>query len=32
MTPESDQHLNSPYNIAPESNIKVKRTKEMINY
>ena len=28
--PKSDQHLISPYNISPESNIKVMRIKEMI--
>ena len=26
----SDQNLISPYNITPESNIKIKRIKEMI--
>ena len=31
LTPKSDQHLISPYNITPESHIKVKRIKEMIN-
>ena len=30
LTPKSDQHLISPYNITPESNIKVMRIKEMI--
>ena len=30
LIPESDQHLISPYNITPESNIKVMRIKEMI--
>ena len=30
LTPNSDQHLISPYNIIPESNIKVMRVKEMI--
>ena len=30
LTPESDQHLTSPYNITPESNIKVMGIKEMI--
>ena len=29
--PKSDQHLISPNNITPESHIKVKRIKEMIN-
>ena len=29
---KSDQHLISPYNIIPESNIKVRRIKEMITY
>ena len=28
---KSDQHLNSPYNITPESHIKVMRIREMIN-
>ena len=28
--PESDKHLISPFNITPESNIKVMRIKEMI--
>ena len=28
--PESDWHLISPFNIIPESNIKVMRIKEMI--
>ena len=30
LTPKSDQHLISPYNIAPESHIKVMRIREMI--
>ena len=30
VTPESDQHLISPYNIIPESHIEVMRMKEMI--
>ena len=30
LTPKSDEHLISPYNITPESNIKVMRMKEMI--
>ena len=30
LTPESDQYLISPYNITPESHIKVMRIKEMI--
>ena len=30
LTPESDQHLNSPYNINPELHIKVTRKKEVI--
>ena len=30
LNPESDQHLISPYNITPESHIKVVRIKEMI--
>ena len=30
LTPYSDQDQISPHNIAPESNIKVMRTKEMI--
>ena len=30
LTPKSDQLLISPYNITPESNIKVTRIKEMI--
>ena len=30
LTPKSDQHLISPYNIIPESNIKVMRVKQMI--
>ena len=28
ITPKSDQHLISPYNITPESLIKVRRIKE----
>ena len=33
LTPKSDQHLISPYNITLESNIKVMRIEEMItNY
>ena len=28
LTPKSDQHLNSPYNITPESHIKVMRIKK----
>ena len=31
LTPKSDQLQISPYNITPESNIKVIRIKEMIN-
>ena len=30
LAPESDQHLISPYNISPESNMKVMRIEEMI--
>ena len=30
LNPKSNQHLISPYNITPESHIKVMRTKEMI--
>ena len=30
LTPRSDQHLISPYNITPESHIKVMRIKEAI--
>ena len=30
LTPKSDQHLFSPNNITPESNITVMRIKEMI--
>ena len=30
LTPKSDQYLNSPYNITPESHIKVMRIKEMV--
>ena len=29
-TPKTDQHLTSPYNITPKSNIKVMRIEEMI--
>ena len=29
LTPKSDEHLISPYNITPESHIKVMRIKEM---
>ena len=29
LTPKSDQLLISPYNITPESNIKITRIKEM---
>ena len=29
LTPKSDKHLISPYNISPESHIKVMRIKEM---
>ena len=29
LTPKSDQHLNSPYNITTESHMNVKRIKEM---
>ena len=32
LTPKSDQHLISPYNITPDSGIKVMRVKEMISY
>ena len=32
LTPKSDQHLISPYNIIPESHIKATRIKEMITY
>ena len=31
LTPESDQLLISPYNITPESSIKVTRIKDMTN-
>ena len=31
FNPESDWHLISPYNISPESNIKIMRIREMIN-
>ena len=30
FTPKSDWHLISPYHITPESNIKVRRMKELI--
>ena len=30
LNPMSDQHLISPYNITPESHIKVMRIKEMV--
>ena len=30
LTPKSDQHLISPYNITTESHINVRRIKEMI--
>ena len=30
FTPKSDQSLNSPYNITPESHIKVTKIKEMV--
>ena len=30
LNPKSDQHLISPYNIIPESHVKVMRIKEMI--
>ena len=30
LTPESDKYLISPYNITPESHIKVMKIKEMI--
>ena len=30
VTPMSDSHLISPYNITPESHVKVTRIKEMI--
>ena len=30
LTPKSEEHLISPYNITPESNIKVRRVKDMI--
>ena len=30
LTPKSDQHLISPYNISPESHTKVMRITEMI--
>ena len=32
LTPNSDWHLISPYNVTPESNNKVMRIKEMITY
>ena len=31
LNPKSDQHPISPYNITPESHIRVRRIKEMIN-
>ena len=30
ITPKSDWHLISPYNVSPDSHIKVTRIKEMI--
>ena len=30
LNPKSDYHLTSPYNINPESHIKVMRIKEMV--
>ena len=30
LTPKSDQHLISPYNITPESDIRVMRKRKMI--
>ena len=30
LTPKSDHHLISPYNIVPKSNINIMRIKEMI--
>ena len=30
LTPKNDWHLISPYSITPESNIKVRRIKELI--
>ena len=30
LNPNSDYHLTSPYNITPESHIKVMRIKEMV--
>ena len=30
LAPKSDKHLISPYNITPESNMKVVRVEEMI--
>ena len=30
LTPESDKHLISPFNISPESHVKVTRIKEAI--
>ena len=30
LIPKSDQHLISPYNITPESHIRVMRKKEMV--
>ena len=32
LTPKSDWQLISPYHITPESNIKVRRIKELITY
>ena len=32
LTPKSDQHLVSPHNNTPESNIKFMRIKEMITH
>ena len=32
LTPKSDRNLISPYNITPDSGIKVMRVKEMIPY
>ena len=32
LTPKSDQHLVSPHNNTPESNIKVMRIKDMITH
>ena len=30
VNPKSDEHLISPYNVTPESHIKVMRIKEMV--